>query len=504
MKKISLRVRNFDRECFLTYNIDNDADLDEDVLDFIEEEEPKGIVPIIFEEGEEYDTFSYNITDKIHLSDLSLQEINAEMALNIVHSLLLALIDMAEYRIPLSYLVLNRNYIYVDPDYNIEFICIPLEDMQENMDINVFLRGFLANIRYDLSEDCQYVAKLLTYVNNSAMFNMRNMVTLIEELMDEMNVEIKVDDTNEICVDYQEVEEPMDEVEEEPDVLAEGAATLEEEAAETEQSEEAEEPLNVEEPEDEEEAKEEEESEPVKEEPAVSETVTEEPEEKEENVEKAEKDLDEKPVKRAAFKTKEASSVTGVVLEDDFDDFLAQKEHESNLARFEENGIKIKKNIKVNRANVVKQAYDEEKPEEVDLEPAETEEPVVEEEEQNTSTSILTQSPEMTGILNDPLAPRANPYLVRTNTEERIMITRQNFMIGKASMGVDYTIRGNGAISRKHAVIICKEGIYYIRDNKSTNHTYVNNKQVEEGKDELLPHDCKIVLGDEEFTFKLR
>ena len=68
MKQISFRVRNFDKEQYLTFNIDNEAELDEDVLDFLEEEEPVGIVPVIFEEGEEFDTFSYDVTDKIHLS----------------------------------------------------------------------------------------------------------------------------------------------------------------------------------------------------------------------------------------------------------------------------------------------------------------------------------------------------------------------------------------------------------------------------------------------------
>ena len=59
MKKVSFRVRNFDKEQFLTYNIDNEADLDDEVLDFLEEEEPEGIVPVIFDgQEEEFDTFS--------------------------------------------------------------------------------------------------------------------------------------------------------------------------------------------------------------------------------------------------------------------------------------------------------------------------------------------------------------------------------------------------------------------------------------------------------------
>lgn len=506
MKKISMRVRNFDQERFLTYNIDNDATLDEDMLDFLEEDEPKGIVPIIFEEGEECDTFSYDITEKIHLSELSEQEVNAEMVLKILHSLLLALIDMSEFRIPLAYLVLNRNYIYVDSDYQIEFICIPLEEMKEDVDVNAFLKGFLSNIRYDLTENCNYVAQLLTYLNNSAMFNTRNMVSLVEDLMEDMGVEILQEDFAEIYADYQEVLDEAEEMEmnEEPAFEEETEEAVEEDFEEEMEEEEAEE--NAEEAEgfdfgDVEELIEEEEE--VEEEPmaeaigdiddilSAEEAVTEEA-----ALEEVEIPSEEKAAKKTGFKTKEAS-VTGVVIEDDLDEFLAEKEREDHIAQFEENGLKIKKNIKVNRASVVKSSYDEE----------ETKEEVtenVEEDDEAVSTSILSQNMATTGILNNPTLPKANPYLIRTNTEERVMITKQTFKIGKASVGVDYTIRGNGAISRSHAIIMNKDDVFYIKDNKSTNHTYVNNKMVQEGQMELLTHDCKIVLGDEEFTFKLR
>ena len=111
MKKVNFRVRNFEKERFLTYNIHDDARLDEEVLDFLEDEEPKGIVSIIYDEEEECDTFSYDITGKICLSELSKQDINAEMVLRVMRGLVLALIDMGEYRVPLSYLVLNRDFI---------------------------------------------------------------------------------------------------------------------------------------------------------------------------------------------------------------------------------------------------------------------------------------------------------------------------------------------------------------------------------------------------------
>ena len=627
MKKISFRVRNFDKEQFLTFNIDNEAELDEELLDYLEEEEPAGIVPVIFEEGEEFDTFSYNVTDKIHLSELSEQEINAEMVLLVLRGLVMALIDMAEYRVPVSYLVLNRHYIYIDSDYKVEFVCIPLEEMREDVDISHFLRNFLASLRFEPSDNDNYVARLFTYINNHAVFNLRNMLSLVETLMEDLGIEIP-DDANEIYAEYHEVEEvtsdttvltseeetdisqvmddlaaaeELDDAEDietamsdlaaqseedtgklaaeeevdEPEKVEEGEEleeAAEEEGEEPEEvaEEEAEEPEEIEEEEAEEpeEVAEEEASEPeeVAEEEAekpeeVEEKETDEPKEAEEKTKKPEEvegeepehkpakksvlELDEesqemvnklkeklagskkekqpksteKEIKKPTFKTKDTSSV-GVVIQDDLDEFLAEKEMEEQAAHHEDSCLKIRKNIKVSRASILKNTQEElkaaeekvaeQKALEEGTEVTEAEDEVTEvaetEDEEVVSNSILSQTISgATGLLRGNVnVPKVNPYLIRVNTNERIMITKQNFKVGKASMGVDYTVKGNGAVSRVHAVITNKDGIYYIRDNKSTNHTYVNGKMLEEGENELLTQDCKIVLGDEEFIFKLR
>ena len=615
MKKISFRVRSFDKEQFLTFNIDNEAELDEELLDYLEEEEPAGIVPVIFEEGEEFDTFSYNVTDKIRLSELSEQEINAEMVLLVLRGLVMALIDMAEYRVPVSYLVLNRHYIYIDSDYKVEFVCIPLEEMREDVDISHFLRNFLASLRFESSDNDNYVARLFTYINNHEVFNLRNMLSLVETLMEDLGIEIP-DDANEIYAEYHEVEEVTSDTtvltsEEETDIsrvmddlaaaeelddaedietamsdlaaqseedtgklAAEGEVdepekVEEEEAEELEEAaeEEGEEPEEIEEEEAEEpeEVEEKEASEPeeVEEEEAekpeeVEEKETDEPKEAEEKTKKPEEvegeepeqkpakksvlELDEesqemvnklkeklagskkekqpkhteKEIKKPTFKTKDTSSV-GVVIQDDLDEFLAEKEMEEQVTHHEDSGLKIRKNIKVSRASILKntqeelKAAEEKEAEQKALEEVtEAEDEVTEvaetEDEEVVSNSILSQTISgATGLLRGNVnVPKVNPYLIRVNTNERIMITKQNFKVGKASMGVDYTVKGNGAVSRVHAVIMNKDGIYYIRDNKSTNHTYVNGKMLEEGENELLTQDCKIVLGDEEFIFKLR
>ena len=570
MKKVSLRIRNFDKERFLTFNIDNEADLDEELLDFIEDEEPNGIVPVIFEENEEFDTFSYNITGRIQLKELFEQEINAEMTLKVLRSLVLVLIDMVECRIPLSYLILNCNYIYIDSNYKIDFICIPLEQMQEEVDLNGFLRFFLAGMRFDSSEDGDYVAKLLTYVNNPAVFNLHNMVVLIEGLMSDKGIEIPEDDSVEIYAEYHEVEEKQ-EVSQEEDFFKEDTEPIEDTklfdddiitvfgSSSQKQKEEDQnekmvtegyvagaeaEPVKVvteeetqreghikEEISDEnieeeileeripEESKEEipEESieEETLEEPTLEESVereipeesmeekiSEEFEERQEEINRErEPEVEKKkPVKETKLKTKK-TDVTGIVIEDDFDEFLAEQEMKDKQFHFDESGLKIKKDIKINRASIVQNTREElaegtkEENKEPDVQMKE------EEDTKRMEEKPVRNQKKGSDGKKKKVIPKVNPYLIRVNTRDRMMITKQNFKLGKSNMA-DYTIDGNSAVSRVHAIITNKDNEYFIKDNKSTNHTYVNGKMLQDGESELLTHDSKIMLGDEEFEFK--
>ena len=572
MKKVSLRIRRFDNEQFLTFNIDNEANLDEEVLDFIEEEEPKGLVPVIFEEDEEFDTFSYDITDRIRISELSEQEINAEMVLRVLHSLVLALMDMTEYRIPLSYLVLHRNYIYVDSDYKITFICIPLEEMREEVDLNSFLRSFLANLRFEPSENGDYVARLFTYINNQAVFNLRNLVTLIEDLMADMGIEIPEDESAEIYAEYQEVEEAVegsgedkayfeenddkavsfDIYEDEEENLKdrqETAFTEENDYDNIEDNAEGYEDADLDAYVSEEDAdldayvseenadldtyvskedvdldvylneedsgdSEDTDREQV-EAAAVEEQVDKNSHEEREYTEVLQEEpevLKKEVKKKPKFKTKKESPAGIVIIDDEFEEFLAEKEYEDRKAHHEEGTLKINKNIKVNRASIVQNTIEELKAEEQKArELKEAEEKEEERAAQAQSEGVLDQiedgdeteqNPEDSTDEKVKEPPKINPYLIRVNTEERIIIYKQNFKIGKSNR-VDYKVEGNGAVSRVHAIIVNRDGEYYIKDNKSTNHTYVNGKEVRDGEGELLTHDSKIVLGDEEFVFKL-
>ena len=99
---------------------------------------------------------------------------------------------------------------------------------------------------------------------------------------------------------------------------------------------------------------------------------------------------------------------------------------------------------------------------------------------------------------------RPIPHFVRKSTGEIINITKPEFIIGKSKTKADYAIENNSAISREHCIVIQRDGVNYIKDNNSTNHTYVSGVELQPGKEVLLKHKTEVRLGDEEFTFLLR
>ena len=109
-------------------------------------------------------------------------------------------------------------------------------------------------------------------------------------------------------------------------------------------------------------------------------------------------------------------------------------------------------------------------------------------------TTILGASPVMQEI---------KPYLVRSKNNEKIILDKPVFRIGKERSYVDYFIGDNSAISRSHANIVSRDGEYFVVDTNSTNHTYVNGGMLQSNVETKISHGTKIRLANEDFEFKL-
>lgn len=99
---------------------------------------------------------------------------------------------------------------------------------------------------------------------------------------------------------------------------------------------------------------------------------------------------------------------------------------------------------------------------------------------------------------------KLKPYLIRVKNNERIALNKPVFRIGKEKSYVDYFISDNTAISRSHANVITRDGEYFVVDTNSTNHTYVNGMMIQSNVEMKIEDGATIKLANEEFNFKLQ
>lgn len=94
------------------------------------------------------------------------------------------------------------------------------------------------------------------------------------------------------------------------------------------------------------------------------------------------------------------------------------------------------------------------------------------------------------------------PFLqgCRNGAAEKIPITKKEFIIGRLEGQADY-ICSNNAVGKVHAEIICKDGLYYIKDLNSKNGTFVNGERIESNTESEIKNNDSVSFANCEYTF---
>lgn len=108
---------------------------------------------------------------------------------------------------------------------------------------------------------------------------------------------------------------------------------------------------------------------------------------------------------------------------------------------------------------------------------------------------------EATTVLS-PVSRVVYPKLTRQKTQEVIEVNKDTFIIGKGKAS-DYIVSDNSAISRSHLTVITKDGRYYVSDNGSTNHTYINDEELVPQTEYEISDGTVVKIADEEFVVNI-
>ena len=542
MRKVSFKVRNIGSEKYLSYILNDDCEFDEELLDYLEENKIPELIDIIYEEDDENDYLTYNVTGRTTVDALLSNTVNAEKILGIVRGVASGIVNLRDLGIPASYVILHKGFTYVNPvTYDVGMLCVPVEaDANINAEFRTFVKDILTSVKYDDSEDCNYVARLLNLLNTDK-FTVRNFYSQLTELMESAGMQVEekfLDIDGDISVSQSTVDTSpdtsMDDLPEYKDVSFGEDDGSEEEDDTVADVDSLFKDLTFDDSEKQEEGKsvsdgidmsvfddsvfDDLETENVDDDSDYTEALT------------SDVEVPEPQEPKTQSSLTEVAQTTDGVMEVELE---RQEEQIPVLISTDEvmNNPPVVKNIKINRAKIIQKAVVDAEESRIDnpteqitapqymngeaVEPETNMDPVtskVETEEKKGTGSTV----ELTGGMNvvkdsdsevaaavSKGVPKAMPYIVRVNTGERVMINKAVFKIGKAGRGVDYHVGGNGAISKVHIIIYQREDGCYLKDNKTTNGTYLNGQRLDDNGEMKLSNDAMISIGGEDFIFKL-
>ena len=501
MKSEVLRAVVRDGRTAMEYQIQPGEMMDGIVLKQCKEGAFDGVLPMgaSYENGHNY---MYAYTDqKATLAEKLSDAVTAKTILLVFEGIVSTLHELQKENVNLSYMVLDTKHIYIEEaTQQVKLICMPGKSAtMSEQEIPEFFRTILANAVYLNSENGDYVAKLLSALNKD--FELGSFLRTIHgEMMD-------------LRIEKPEVVAPVEAVEPEAVAPVEAVAVepIPAEPVETVAPVEVE-PIAAESVEPVETVI------PVEVEPIAAESV--EPEAVAPVEAVAVEPIPAEPVETVAPVEVEPIAAESVEPETIAPEVVAPVEPVAPAAvvsgvipqdEIEFEPIPDELNAKIKKMNEHTSAAEALQPEPtVAVQPQQAEapqpEPTVAVQPQQAVAPQPTMPqpqlmPQDASLHGGQLIP--HPHLIRMKTGENLVLPEGEFVIGKSATNVNYTIADNPAVSRVHCTIIKKNGVYYVRDENSTNATYVNGERVLPGTEHLLLNNCKLLLGDEEFIYSL-
>lgn len=502
-------VENQGVNTYLVYKIDPSDEIDSLSLGMIENNKIKGVAPIVFTQMNEDKFMKYNISAKVSASQIFSGAVSKKRMLGVISGIASAFMAAEEYMIDTSLFLLDLDYIYIGAaDCEISLICLPVINRKQAIsDLQTFFKNTVFLAKYDQTENCDYVAKLINYLNSTEAFSISD----FKKLVDGLNMESTVKPAPTPAASVQTPAQPA--------AQPAPTKTVRDRVEPAQQTASA-----------------------VYSKPSAAVPRSNVPEKEKTHRQAHEKDIKDKiniPQKKAqnskelnknANQSAEKMSLLYVlrhyskenmeIYKAQKNDTASEKKKESvskikekpqaaknkGISGFAVPGHDMQKGIYVGNAgenNAVKAT-------------------------QNAAVSVSTDNRAIHGsninvtnanfgettVLNvkSPVAGETTvlgvaanlpqyPKLRRIRTNEIIEINKPRFRIGKEKSYVDYFISDNTAISRSHADIITNSNECFIVDMNSTNHTYVNGMMIQSGAEVKLEPGAAVKLANEEFEF---
>lgn len=477
---------------FLVYQKKAEDNIDSMSMGMVSNNKIDGIIPFIYTQVEEQVYFKYNVSAKNTLQQYFSGVVTKKSFLGVLDSLVDAFIQAEEYMLEMSSIVLDTEYIFVNPITSEAFVVV-LPIKRENTEtLESFVRLLLFSVQFDRTEDCAYIAELINFLNSNQFFSLSDFKKLLNHMQngngriqnravvpEKQNVIVTpvVPEKVAVTVIPSEIPKQVDKTPERSVSAEESSVRKNEETAI----------------------------------PGVSNTS-----EKNEKVPKNKKifgkkgeqfKMPEPPPFQGNFSSGiEAKAPVAPKKPEIPKKGLSEKADKKSKKRIAIPGKDLRKEKTQEREGIsgTGAAMQQQKISGENYQVASQDfgKTVDLSSYQNGTTVLAGNNPGGTTVL---INPKKQFFLYRKKTGEEFEILKNRTKIGRDASSNDIYLAGNSAISGEHAVFINQADSVYIMDSQSTNGTFVNGLQLKAGSvSEALQNGISIRLADEEFEFRIR
>lgn len=461
---------NQEASSFLVYRLEPDDQLDSVGMGMLSNNQIPHILPLLYTQIDEERYLRYAVPSRIPLENFLDGMVSKERLLNVLMGICDAVEEGQAYMLDSSMLVLDKRYIFANVSTGeVALVYLPISGKASALELSSFFREIMFGTQFDSQEDCSYIATIINYLNGNGHFLVTDFKKLLQTLLDQKTVQVSVKKT---VTTAPPVSKPV------PKTVSTPKAVPKQKA-----------------------------------DPAKVATPTPVPKPASSSVSAP------KPMSiPAAPSVSAAAPKTQVKVEDTKKP--EKKGFPFKLPSKKTSEEKQKKTAAV--PSIPIPGGKEEKPTPIPMTipgktppvnqgftAAKVQPPEWGKATQHASfgeTSVLSTEIGVTTVLNASMTTeeKTGAVLIRKKTGQRIIIDKLLFRIGTERSFVDYWVSDNSAVSHSHADIVNHDGTYYIRDNHSTNHTYVNGRMVQTDQEQILKDGDQILLGNEPFEFKER
>lgn len=480
---------------YLVYKIDSGDELDSMSLGMLTNNKIPGLAPAFFTQLDNIKYIKYNVSSKIAVKQFFDGAINKKRLVGVFLGIVEAVLSADEYMIDSNNILLDINYMFADVSTcETVLICLPVVNKAgTETDIGMLFKNIVFSAKFDRTENCDYVAKLINYLNSTPAFSPEEFKEILKEI--EGN---KVQSTNNIINCQKNMMSGEHENKLQPTIVKPLTET------------------NV--PQD------------------IRQVQNENVFSTQQKIIKSEmpvqnmsfvpqvEDVDEKKIGLFGLLThynKENAQIYKKQKQQKKDTEAVKKQANKRGIQsaaippasgesfaIPGQAVPIKQQNTGQELSCIVQMQGNQQP--IQQSPIQTQHAMPIEKNIQTqpanfgeTTVLNTNIGETTVLSMTANVEKQSAYLIRLKSNEKILIDKPVFRIGKEKSYVDYFIGDNTAISRSHANIILRDGEYFIVDTNSTNHTYVNGRMIQSNVEIRLTNETKIRLSNEDFDFKL-